>query len=179
MTTIITALLVIASAIAPDLDLDRVVPHSTWLARCSAVPTDALDGIEISPASTRPGVVEWELRQGTRVGVLRAYRLGVYAGIPVYAVRGPTVLRDRMALDPACPQVKTWPEVRDLPAAVVAWIAERSTCCGSATVGGMEYAAWPCAWELVAGRVTVARRDGFGPGVVGSNAPCEGYAPPL
>lgn len=156
---------------ATALELD--VPHSSWLARCTALPVAAVEGLEVIKATVYAGRVTAILRKDRRVGFLQCHRLGVYSGAPVYACWGPTVLRDRMAIDPNCTHAIPWSAVKDLALAVKTWIAERNTCCGVATIGGEVRSEWPCRWELEPGRVTVTSRTGYGPGVVGSDQPCE------
>jgi len=140
------------------------VPHSAWLARCSALPISAFEGIEIVKATVRPTRVSALLRKGDRMGWLQCHKVGVYSGAPVFACYGPTVLRDRMAADPGCTHAIAWSAVASLPAAVRDWVKTRSTCCGESSLGP----AWPCG---MAG-VTVTRLDGIGPGVVGAEHPC-------
>jgi len=153
-----------------------VVEHSRWIARCEALPVDAVSDIEIESVRTGQGRITAVLTKGRYLGYLTADRLGVYLGIPVYSVIGPTVLRDRMASDPACPQVKTYQDLATLGPVARDWIAERSTCCGEATVNGRTYHAWPCRWSIDRpAEITVTRIDGIGPGVVGSRGACVDY----
>ena len=146
------------------------VPHSAWLARCSALPVEALDGIEIVKASVSPGQVSVFLRRGTAYGWFSAHSIGVYQGATVYACYGPTALRGRMAASSTCSHAIPWNAVKALPGAVRDWVAARSTCCGRATMGGQEVTAWPCSWAPA--RVTVEELTSIGPGVVGSESPC-------
>jgi len=150
----------LATAILAQID----VPHSAWLARCSALPISALDGIEIIKATVRPTRVSALLRKGDRMGWLSCNKIGVYSGVPVFACYGPTVLRDRMAADPNCTHAIAWSAVAGLPVAVRDWVKARSTCCGESSLGP----AWPCGMP----GVTVTRLDGIGPGVVGAEHPC-------
>jgi hypothetical protein len=156
------------------------VPHTRWLAQCDALPVDATAGITVERVRVRPGRVTALLRAGKRRGWLQAHRLGAYGGSDIWAVRGPTALRDRMASSPSCSRVVAWPQVGQLPAAALAWIAERSTCCGRATLAGREFRAWPCAWQLAASPgfrpgLAVDELVGYGPGVVGSTGACAEY----
>lgn len=151
------------------------VPHSAWLARCSALPVDALDGIEVIRATIRQDRVSALLRKGDRMGWLQCYRLGVYAGAPVFACYGPTILRDRMAADPGCSHAIQWSAVKDLPAAAKTAIAPWLVCCGSWTVAGQARSEVPCSWVLD-GKAT-GNLTGYGPGVVGGDSPCDAYAP--
>ena len=156
-----------------------VVDHSRWLARCDSMPVEAVDGIEIESVRTGNGRIVAVVRKGKYLGYLTASRLGVYQGSPVYSVVGPTVLRDRMDADPACPQVVPWPQLGELGADARDWIAERSTCCGEAVVSGRTYRSWPCRWSTDRpGEITITRLDGYGPGVVGSRRPCAAYSAP-
>lgn len=161
------------------------VPRSRWLAQCRAFPVDAAAGITVERVRVRPRRVTALLRAGARRGWLQAHRLGTLSGAGVWAVRGPTALRDRMATSPECSgangRVIPWAGVKDLPAPARAWIAERSTCCGRATIGGREFRAWPCAWALPASELhrpglEVQQLVGYGPGVVGARGPCAEYA---
>jgi len=65
-------------AIAP-LPLVKTVPHSRWLARCSAVPVSTSDGLTVV-AAHRPGAYVWLLGMVVNnrlyVGTLTAYRIG-------------------------------------------------------------------------------------------------------
>lgn len=101
MSALLSGIMAAWLAIAP-LPLVNTVPHSRWLARCSALPVSAVDGLTVV-ASHRPGAREWLLGKLVAgrlyVGTLTAYRIGTYAGVGVYAVRGPTILRDRMSAD--------------------------------------------------------------------------------
>lgn len=178
--TIAAALAAILLSVLPahagplDHRLDASVPYGRWLARCSAVPVAAADGLDVMASYSRPGVRAWLLRDGLRYGVLVAYYLGDYSGIGVYDVHGPLVLRDRMAADATdCPQVVPWDQVTTLPAAAVTWIAARSVCCGAWTVGGESRTAVPCSW-VTEGRAT-GTLAGYGPGVTAGTDPCEGY----
>lgn len=164
-------------AILAATALETDVPHSSWLARCSALPISAIDGLTVIKATVYADRVTAVLVKDKRIGFLQCHRLGVYSGAPVYTCWGPTVIRDRMALDPACTHAIPWSAVPGLALAVKTWVAERSTCCGVATVGGEVRSEWPCRWELIPGRVTVTSRSGYGPGVVGADQPCAHVAP--
>ena len=144
-----------------------IPPHSSWLARCTGLPIEAVDGITIVKATIRPDRVSALLRKDKYRGFLECHRIGVYSGAPVFACYGPTVLRDRMAADPACSHAIAWSAVAGLPQAARDWIKARSTCCGKSSLGR----SWPCSWA----KVTVERLDGYGPGVVGSADPCAEY----
>jgi len=144
-----------------------IPPHSSWLARCTGLPVEAVDGITIVKATVHPDRVSALLRKGDYRGFLQCYRMGVFQSAPVFACYGPTVLRDRMAADPACSHAIAWTAVSGLPQAARDWIKARSTCCGKSSLGR----AWPCSWA----KVTVERLDGYGPGVVGSADPCAEY----
>jgi hypothetical protein len=128
--------------------LEAEVPHSRWLARCSAVPTDAAEGITVTHATQRPGVRAWRLKKGTKRGILVCYRMGSYSGMPVYACHGPTILRSRMAASPDCTHAIPWSQVGSLPQAVKDWLADKTTNCGA---------------------------NQYGPGVVAGTDPCEEY----
>ena len=175
-TTVKTAGTLSAAKAIRIAHLVREVPHSRWLARCSAFPATAVDDIARVSAH-RAGAREWLLakRVGQRlaVGTLTAYRVGTYQGVGVYAVRGPTVLREQMAADPACSHAIPWPQVRDLPKAALTAIAPGLVCCGASSAGP----AWRCdRSKALGGDVTVSRLDGYGPGVVGAQGPCADYA---
>ena len=179
MTALMTGIMAAWLAVAP-LPLKTTVPHSRWLARCSALPVSAVDGIAVV-AKHRPGAYQWILGKVVdgqlRVGVLVAYRVGTYQGVGVYAVHGPTVLRDRMAAAPECSHAIPWPDVRDLPTAALTAIASGLVCCGEGTRGERTVTAWRCDQSAaLGGPVTVSRLDGYGPAVVAGGSPCSDYA---
>jgi hypothetical protein len=174
-------------ALTATTPLDAVipVPRSRWLAQCSALPVDTTAGITVERVRVRPRRVTALLRAGKRRGWLQAHRLGTLSGSGVWAVRGPTALRNRMALSPECSgangRVIPWTSAKDLPPAAKAWIAARATCCGEATYKGRTYRAWPCARGLPVSPqyregFAVVRLDGYGPPVVGSKGACSEYA---
>jgi hypothetical protein len=180
LAMMIGGLLIKAAIGAPISPNALHVPHSRWLAQCSAIPVSAVDGITVERVTVRQGRLSASLRAGKARGWLQAHRLGTLSGAGVWAVRGPTALRDRMAQAPECSRVVSWSQVETLPSAAKAWIAERSTCCGLATLGGRELRAWPCAWGVVASEhhrpgLAVQQLAGYGPGVVGARGPCADY----
>jgi hypothetical protein len=161
-------------------DASIPVPHSRWLAQCTAIPVSAVDGLTVERVTVRQGRLNASLRAGKTRGWLQAHRLGTLSGAGVWAVRGPTALRDRMAQAPECSRVVSWSQVGALPSVAKAWIAERSTCCGLATLGGREFRAWPCSWGVVASEhhrpgLAVQQLAGYGPGIVGARGPCADY----
>lgn len=168
----------VATLAATQLTVD--VPHSSWLARCTALPITAIEGLTVLKATVYADRVTAVLVKDKAVGFARCHKLGVYDKIPAYACWGPTALRDKMAADKVgcvAGGVIDWGKVAVADPKLVAWIAERSTCCGVATVGGEVRSEWPCRWELEPGRVTVTSRSGYGPGVVGAEQPCSHVAP--
>jgi hypothetical protein len=165
-------------------DASIPVPHARWLAQCDAFTVDAAAGITVERVRVRPGRVTALLRAGKRRGWLQAHKLGALNGKAVWAVRGPAALMAAMASSPSCSgsngRVVAWSAVKDLPAPVLAQIAQWFTCCGSATLAGREFREWPCAWQLAASpqfrpALAVDRLDGYGPGVVGSTGACAEY----
>jgi hypothetical protein len=176
---LVSAQTVAPAPTAPPAPLSRIVPHSRWLARCAAVPVSAADGIEVMRSATRPGVRTWWLRKGRHRGVLAAYRIGAYQGAGVYAVHGPTALRERMAAAPECSHAIPWGEVASLPRQALEAIAPGLVCCGEATRGGATVAAWRCDRSAALGGDTrIQRLDGYGPGVVAGGSPCSDYSAP-
>jgi hypothetical protein len=181
----VVGMVLFAWASRPTADAAIPVPHSRWLAQCRAFPVDATAGITVERVRVRPRRVTALLRAGKRRGWLQAHRLGTLSGAGVWAVRGPTALRNRMALSPECSgangRVIPWTSAKDLPPAAKAWLAERVTCCGEATYKDRTYHAWPCARGLPTSTqyregFTVVRFDGYGPPVVGSEGACAEYA---
>ena len=177
MSALLSGIMAAFLAVAP-LPLKTNVPHSRWLARCSAFPETATDGIT-RVAAHRPGALQWLLAKQDNgklyVGVLVAYRIGTYEGTGVYAVHGPTILRDRMAADPNCSHAIAWPDVSGLPQAALTAIASGLICCGDSSAGR----AWRCDRSAaLGGDVTVNRLDGYGPSVVAGTDPCEAYPQP-
>jgi len=176
MSALLSGIMAAFLAVAP-LPLKTNVLHSRWLARCSAFPETSTDGIT-RVAAHRPGALQWILGKTVNgrlhVGVLVAYRIATYAGVGVYAVHGPTILRDRMAADPNCSHAIAWPDVSSLPQAALNEIASGLICCGASSAGR----AWRCDRSAaLGGDVTVSRLDGYGPGVVAGTDPCEAYPP--
>lgn len=180
LAMIIGGLLIKAAIGAPISPRSRPVPHSRWLAQCTAIPVSAVDGLAVERVTVRRGRLSASLRAGKARGWLQAHRLGTLSGAGVWAVRGPTALRAAMQASPDCTRVIAWDQVAALPATAKAWIAERSTCCGLATLGGREFKAWPCSWGVVASEyhrpgLAVQQLAGYGPGVVGARGPCADY----
>ena len=166
---ILSAAIAVVIAATP---LPATVPHGRWLARCSAVPVSAADGITVVAAYTRPRTRAWLLAKGAQTGHLICHRIGTYNAVGVWACRGPLLLRDRMAADAACSHAIPWPQVRDLPTAALQAIASGLVCCGASSAGQV----WRCDRSAaLGGDVTVNRLDGYGPGVVGAQGPCADY----
>ena len=157
------------------------VPTSYGVVECSGWPLSRgqlhASGIRVVRVHQRPGRVLVRLdRPATRQRAnLVAFRLGSReAGWTVWSVRGPTVVLQMIASSPKCRNALTYKQVRQLPTAWRNWIAERSTCYGSATWRGRAFTVWPCVWSTSrAGQGSISNLAGIGPGILAGGSGLE------
>jgi len=155
----------------------RIAPiqRVNWIAECSEMPADTVEGIEVLAVVRRPGMVGALLKKNSRRGWLIGHKLGSReAGWYVFSITGPEPMMTRMKSSPACRVVMTWKEAwANLGAAAKQWLAERSTCCGEMTHRGRTFHSWPCRWEIDrAGEINIVNRTGIGPGITTGGDPC-------
>jgi|GEM_PF-6343233 len=166
--------LAILSQPAPVPMTYGIVECNGWPLSVGQVTDDGIrvvsNHVRISRAMTRLVHVATKRRAN-----MVAHKIGSReTGWTVWSIRTPTRVAALIAASPACRVALTYAQVIQLAPAWRNWIAERSTCYGSATWRGRAYSVWPCVWSTSrAGHGSITNLAAIGPGVIAGGSGAE------